>query len=608
MLAASDSSLAGTYQVSACTGVEPLVNNSWARFNSEPVHLETSAYCGTNEITGANSETSGLAAADVLEQSTQTPQGAVAGWAFTAPSGDTISAISMNRDLFENSEGWLPQIVNNTGVALPGESCPYTGTRCELSGAANQAGLDATSLSIEVLCAPTPPLAACGGGSFLHDARAELDGATVTITDEQPPQVTSVSGPLFSGGLVRGTIAGTIDGADNSGVQGARVYVDGIQVAQQAASCDFTRPAPCPTSSSSRLSLDTGTLANGPHTVQAALIDAAGNKTLSAPDEITVDNADPGAPTALQVNGRGSGAWINQPATIAWTNPSQPPVDPIAQINWLACPGADTSIPAGGCDAAHAQTSPLTSLTFAPTLDPVFASRPQGLYTVFVWAQDAIGNTSPADAAAIRFGYETSPPPPPKTITVSGHGPYEIRLTAPAHPAPIVATVWTACNGRRACTPAASAAGLSFVFEPSRIAQFRRDPYGVYTIRAWLLDAAGNADPADGATLRIDHRRPGKQSPELRILSVRRTRRALDVRGAAARALAGNVEIVVRYLFVGRPRQIRRTAPVAHGRWAAALGLPEGALTARVMVVYHRSARWQGQTITRRIHHRAFVP
>src|SRR5271163_2825030 len=106
---------AGTYQVSACAGATPLVNNSWAPFNSDPTQLETPAHCGINEITGAKSETSGLAAADVLEPSTQTPQGAVAGWTFSAPSGDTISAIGMNRDLFENSEGWLPKIVNNTG-------------------------------------------------------------------------------------------------------------------------------------------------------------------------------------------------------------------------------------------------------------------------------------------------------------------------------------------------------------------------------------------------------------------------------------------------------------------------------------------------------------
>ena len=291
---------AGTYQVTACADAPALVNNSWAPFNSDPTQLETPpAHCGINEITGANSETSGLAAADVLELSTQTPPGAVAGWTFSAPSGDTISAIGMNRDLFENSEGWLPQIVDNTGTPLPEpeETCPYNGSRCELSGAANHTGLDATSLTIEVLCDPAPPFGACPGGSSLHFARVELNSAIVTVTDEQPPQITSTSGSLFAGGLVRGTITGTIDGSDSSGVQYARVYVDGAQVAQQALTCDFTRPAPCPAGSSNQFSLDTTTLANGPHQIQAAVVDAAGNQTLGSPVRITVENTAPIAPT-----------------------------------------------------------------------------------------------------------------------------------------------------------------------------------------------------------------------------------------------------------------------------------------------------------------------
>lgn len=605
-LLAPGTALAGTYQVSACTGVAPAVNNSWAPFNSEPAHLETPARCGIGEITGANSETSGLATADILEQSTQTPQGAVAGWTFTAPSGDTISAIGMDRDLFENSEGWLPQIVDDTGTALPGESCPYNGGRCELSGAASDTGLDTTSLSIEVLCAPTPPFAACGGGSSLHDARAELDGATVTITDDEPPQVTSVSGPLFTGGLAHGTITGTVDGSDNSGVQYARLYVDGAPAAQQLSSCNFTLPAPCPTSSSSQLSLNTSTLSNGQHTVQAALVDAAGNQTLGPADQITVENSNPSAPTGLEVDGKASGAWINQPATITWTNPSQPPYDPIAQINWIACPGAETSIPATGCDAARSQTSALTSLTFNPAQDPVFAGQPEGVYTVFVWAQDAIGNTSQANAAAIVFGYQTSPPPPPKSIAASGHGPYTITVVAPAHLAPITATNWSVCNSAGTCTPTQTGPGLSFVFSPSHTPQFERDPYAKYTVRAWLQDAAGNSDPADSSTLTIVHAKPGgKPSPDLRILSVRRTGRALHVRGSAARALTGRVTVVVHYLFRARARLTQRTVRIARGKWTAVLGLPRGALTTRVTVVYHSSARWSGQAVTRYVHHRS---
>jgi hypothetical protein len=403
---------AGSYQVSACTGTTPLVNNSWAPFNSDPTQLETPARCGINEITGANSETSGLAAADVLEPSTQTPQGAVAGWTFSAPSGDTISAVSMNRDLFENSEGWLPQIVDNTGTPLLGETCPYNGSRCELSGAANHTGLDATSLTIEVLCDPTSPFGACGNGSLLHGARVELNSATVTVTDNQPPHITSTSGSLFAGGLVHGAISGTIDSSDSSGVQYARVYVDGAQVAQQALACDFTQPAPCPAGSSNEFSLDTSTLANGPHEIQAAVVDVAGNQTLAGPVRITVEN-----------------------------------------------------------------TAPIT-----PIVPP------------------------------------TTPPPP------------------------------------------------------------------------------GPSTPG----------KPAQASPRLQILGVTRSRRALHVRGAAAKTLIGHVTIVVRYKLGGRSHSAQKTVRLAHGKWASVLRLPSGAWTSRVSVLYRGAADWLAQSVTRYVHHRRY--
>ena len=603
---APGSSLAGTYQVSACTGITPLVNNSWLPFNNNPTYLETPANCGTHEVTGFSRETSGLAAADVLGLSTNTPEGAVAGWTFAAPTDDEITAISMDRDLFNDGPGWLPQIVDASGTPLPGDACPYNGSNggCEISGAASHTGLDTTSLTIEVLCSPASEgLTACGGGAFLHSARAELDGATVTITDEEPPQITSTSGQLFTGSLVRGTITGTIDGSDNSGVRYARLYVDGTQVAQQALACDFTRPAPCPASSSNQFSLDTTTLSNGPHQIEAAVVDAAGNQTIGSPVQITVDNTNPTAPTGLQINGRGAGTWINQPATITWTNPSALEDDPISQVNWIACTGTQATIPASGCDAPQHQATQLGSLTFNPAQDPAFAGQPQALYTVFVWLQDAIGNTEQADSAAISFGFETSPPAPPTSIKASGAGPYTITLGAPAHLAPITATDWIACKGTANCTPTQTSPGLSFSFDPNHIPQFQASPYGSYTIRAWLQDAAGNTSPADSATLAITHSKPGKASPHLHILSVTRTKRALHVRGAAAETLIGHVTIVVHYTLGARSNSVRKTVRVAHGQWAAVILLPGGARTALVTVVHHSTAGWLSQTVTRYVHH-----
>jgi hypothetical protein len=405
---------AGTYEVAACAGPTLLIDNSWLPFNNNAAYLETSASCGREDVTEGSPRTSGLAAADVLGLSTNVPAGALAGWRFTAPAGDTISAIGIDRDLYDQSEGWVPQIVDTGGNPLPGETCPFNASNrgCEASGDANHAGLDTTSLAIELVCDPAPvQLTVCANGFFQHDGRVELNSATVTVSDDQPPQITSTTGSLFAGGLARGSLSGTIDGSDGSGVQSAGIYVDGAQVAQQALACDFTRPAPCPASSSNQFSLDTSTLANGTHQVQAAVVDAAGNQTLGSPVQITVENAAP-------------------------TVPSTPPV----------------------------------------------------------------------------------PPLPPSPITPG---------------------------------------------------------------------------------------KPTQASPQLQILSVTRTRRALHVRGTAAEALVGHVTVVVHYTRGGRSHSVQKTVRVAHGKWAVILGLPGGARTARVTVIHHGSARWLAQTVTRHVYHRA---
>ena len=409
---ATGTAFAGTYQVAACAAPTPLINNSWQPFNNNTAYLETSANCGSKDVTEGSPTTSGLAAADILQLSTNVPAGAVAGWQFIAPSGDTISAVSMDRDLYRQAEGWVPEIVDADGNQLPGETCSSNGD-CEVSGEAMHTGLDTTSLAIQLVCDPAPvQLTVCANGFSEHFARVELNSATVTVTDDQAPQITSTSGSLFTGALVRGTLSGTIDGSDSSGVQYARVYVDGTLVAQQASSCDFTRPAPCPGSSSNQFSLDTTTLSNGPHQIQAAVVDAAGNQTLGGPVQVTVENSAPIVPTI-------------------------------------------------------------------PTVPP------------------------------------TTPPPP--------------RPTTPS--------------------------------------------------------------------------KPTEANPRLQILSVTRTKRALHVRGAAAKTLIGHVTIVVHYTLGARSRSVQRTVRVAHGKMIAVLGLPPGARTSRVMVLYHRSAHWLAQTVTRYVHH-----
>ncbi len=129
---ATGTAFAGTYQVTACADAPPLVNNSWLPFNNNPTYLETPAHCGTNEITGFNPETSGLAAADVLGLSTQLPKAR----SRAGPSAHrraTRSARSAWTATCSRRPGWLPQIMDDTGAPLPGEVCPSTTTMADAS-------------------------------------------------------------------------------------------------------------------------------------------------------------------------------------------------------------------------------------------------------------------------------------------------------------------------------------------------------------------------------------------------------------------------------------------------------------------------------------------
>ena len=65
----------------------------------------------------------------------------------------------------------------------------------------------------------------------------------------------------------------------------------------------FVALVPCPLSASTTIAFDTATLPNGPHAVQASVIDAAGNETRSDPVVVTTRNGS-------RPNGRGASRFV----------------------------------------------------------------------------------------------------------------------------------------------------------------------------------------------------------------------------------------------------------------------------------------------------------
>jgi hypothetical protein len=142
-------------------------------------------------------------------------------------------------------------------------------------------------------------------------------GATVTLSAPTPPTLSAPAGALWgpgeAGGIHKGTESVTTSAQDvGGGVQSIVLSADGRPVETYNASCNFTFAQPCPSSTGAQtLTLPTTELSDGMHTLTLVAIDAAGNQSAVASEQITVDNSPPPAPvevgTSTTVTAAGSG-------------------------------------------------------------------------------------------------------------------------------------------------------------------------------------------------------------------------------------------------------------------------------------------------------------
>jgi hypothetical protein len=211
-----------------------------------------------------------------------------------------------------------------------------------------------------------------------------LFSADVTLSDPSAPTITEPSGALWhSAAFHRGTETASFGGTDNTGILEADVVVDGLQRTIDRGSCDFSRPIPCPaTAAPTPHTLDTRTLRDGSHQLQAVVKDAAGNPATAGPIAIAIDNTAPGPPEGLAVAPHGDGTYDT-----TWTNPTGQ-VAPITVAHFQLCPSGG-----GPCGAeqtsSHENVSSLNGLRPGP-----------GAWNLRLWLEDAAGNAGNANAAA----------------------------------------------------------------------------------------------------------------------------------------------------------------------------------------------------------------
>jgi hypothetical protein len=159
------------------------------------------------------------------------------------------------------------------------------------------------SITAQVFCG--------GGGACTGNAYFWLYAGYFTLRDNYAPQITSASGSLLAGGVMRGAATLSYGATDRGGgLYRALLTVDGTVVANHVIDANggdcatvggyFRVRVPCKLSTSDSISLDTRALPDGTHSVQLFVRDATdSNQATYGPFSIDVDNVPPPVNTSV---------------------------------------------------------------------------------------------------------------------------------------------------------------------------------------------------------------------------------------------------------------------------------------------------------------------
>jgi hypothetical protein len=300
-LVAAPTALAGTYTVYGCqtpTGAPAPINGSSGWTTSIAHGAYTAGACPGTTFFG-------------LATNTAYANGQGNFVTFTAPPGMTIQSYSIGRvaRIVTNSGYYFQtldlvsgqwRLVN--GCSNPAK-CSTVGNDAQLSSPSNTfnhvAEPKTTAVQLRVACglsAGCPKVQGQGADSlwFLRSA--------VTLTDNTAPKILAVSGRLVEGGILGGVVPVSVSALDTggSGVYQVEFMVDGQLIPSQtqaltpsAAHCapPFTVPLPCPPGAGNTSVLfDTRQIADGTHSLQVLVTNAAGTVASSSPVAIVASN------------------------------------------------------------------------------------------------------------------------------------------------------------------------------------------------------------------------------------------------------------------------------------------------------------------------------
>jgi hypothetical protein len=390
-------SASGSYTVTACSPTTSA--GAWQQVNTFPGGLSSGNECGGPAIGPlAGGDPGALYGEDLVGATAHSPNGAQAGWSFTAPAGTTITAISYYRSLATGSNGdWVVGLLaKNDGPLDTCQSNPDPCSKPNNQVPVTLSGLSTSGLFFGIECDPVAPDTDCLAGGSEHDAQADMYSAKVTLSETGTPSVSNLAGALWGGGVVWGSEPVTFNATDLSGI--SQVALDGPdgQLALQPQSCDYSQTQPCPELSSESLELNTTQLHDGAQTLTLLVTNAAGNTTSVQSPTVVVDNNGPPAPSSLTATAVGGGS---DAVDLSWSDPKSPP-QPVS--------GAFVQLCQAACGAAIAVNGSGGAQVTAPEA---------GTYTIRLWLVDQAGRGSAANAATTAVTVPAPPTTPTGTPT-----------------------------------------------------------------------------------------------------------------------------------------------------------------------------------------------
>lgn len=388
---------AGTYTEQACSPTNSA--GIWQEVNTFPEGLAVGNLCG-GPATGPNSpqgptDEGALFAEDSTNTTADIPNGAEAGWRFTAPVGTSIADLTYWRSLHAyDQQSLVPGLWTGEGTTLESCQSPPEGTH-ECNSLNNQGPITFTNLHTSSLFFGVR----CGlvdGGEYCvpaapgeRHAQADLYSATVTLSEAASPTVSSVSGAGWSGGVISGQAPLALTADDPSGIANVEVRSSlGAVLASAPQSCNYYLSVPCPNLLGATIDLDTTAAPDGPQSLTLTLRDAAGNATTQTSPQVVIDNHGPAPATALTATLSG------KEVILSWIDPVAPPI-PIASAVVVLC--SVTCTPAS---------------TITASSPPRIAAPAPGSYTVRLALIDATGRASEPATATLMV-----PPPTGSTGT-----------------------------------------------------------------------------------------------------------------------------------------------------------------------------------------------